>query len=279
MPYIDLDTVRLHYRRDGPKAESAPPLLLIAGMTSDSASWQPILPALAEHYDVIAPDNRCTGLTLPSPVANSRDSMLDDLCGLLDALEITEITVVGHSMGAMLGWALAARSTARVKALVAMSGLPEIMPVRIDFFATLSRLRVSSTPEDWYRLLFHALFSPAFFEEPARVEAAIIGALAYPHRQTAEALIAQTDALHTFIDTPPIDQISCPVLTVTGELDVLMTPSMVSARFSDMPEIEQASISAAAHALHWEQPEPVASLIVSYLSRQGHMSVLENRAP
>ncbi len=275
MPYVDLQDLRLHYRRQGPRGGEKPPLLLIAGMASDSASWQPILPALAEHFDVIAPDNRCTGQTVPNPVKNSREAMLDDLSALLDALEIAQVAVVGHSMGAMLGWALAARAPERICALLAMSGLPEVTPARIDFFETLSSLRASSAPEVWYRLLFHALFSPSFFNEPDRVEAAIISALAYPHRQSTEALAAQSLALSSFIETPAIDQVSCPVLSITGEQDVLMPPSMLAKRMNSITapgslpgsQVQHAIVSNAAHALHWEQPEQVTRNIIDFLTQ------------
>ncbi|HYT96285.1 MAG TPA: alpha/beta fold hydrolase, partial [Casimicrobiaceae bacterium] len=42
-----------------------PPLLLIAGLASDSLSWQPIVADLAAHYRVIAVDNRGAGRTTP----------------------------------------------------------------------------------------------------------------------------------------------------------------------------------------------------------------------
>ena len=235
-------------------------------MTSDAASWQPVWADLAAHFDLIAPDNRCTGRTTPSPVPTSRALMLDDVERLLDHLDIERIDVLGHSMGAMLGWALAAALPDRVTALVAAGGLPEVPPVRVDFFATLARLRHTSEPAVWYRLLFHALFSPAFFAEPARVEAAAIGAMAYPHRQSPQALDVQSAALASFIDTPArLDRVRCPVLALTGELDLLTTPAMLQARHHGDERVRIATLPGAAHALHWERPEAFVQRVTSFL--------------
>ena len=262
MPIACLPGLSLHYRREG----QGPALLLLAGMTSDAASWQPIWAGLAARFDLIAPDNRCTGRTRPMPVATSRTLMLDDVERLLDELDLERVAVLGHSMGAMLGWALAAALPDRVVALVAAAGLPEVHPVRVDFFTTLARLRHTSEPSTWYRLLFHALFSPEFFDDAVRVEAAAIGALAYPHRQSAAALDVQSAALSSFIDTPArLERVRCPVLALTGELDMLTTPAMVRARHGDDERVRIATLPGAAHALHWEAADAFVAQVTDFL--------------
>lgn len=262
MPRADIGEISLHYLRSGPA--DRPPVLLIAGMASDSASWQPILPGLAEHHDVIVPDNRCTGQTLPNPVASSRELMVKDLIGLLDALELERVTVIGHSMGAMLGWSLAVQYPERVSALVAMSAMPEVTPVRVDYFQTMARLRADSDPADWTRLLLHALFSPAFLSQKTQVDAAVAGALGYAHRQSTEAFAVQAAALDSFKAPLAIDAVRCPVLALTGELDTLATPAMLEARYRDIRQVQLARIPDAAHPVHWEQPTRVIETIQGF---------------
>ena len=59
MPALTLpDGVSLHYEIDG----NGPPLMLIAGTASDSASWGPLVEPLSRRFTVIRPDNRSTGL-------------------------------------------------------------------------------------------------------------------------------------------------------------------------------------------------------------------------
>ncbi|MEM9639120.1 MAG: lipolytic enzyme, partial [Pseudomonadota bacterium] len=61
MPDLGLPEVTLHYEVTG----SGPPMILIAGMMSDSASWGPLIPHLEAHFTLICPDNRTTGRTRP----------------------------------------------------------------------------------------------------------------------------------------------------------------------------------------------------------------------
>ena len=57
MPVLERDDLELHYEIEG----DGPPLLMIAGMASDSASWAPLVPLLTPHFTLIRPDNRTTG--------------------------------------------------------------------------------------------------------------------------------------------------------------------------------------------------------------------------
>jgi hypothetical protein len=49
---ISLHGNRVSYRCGG----DGPLLVLIHGITSSSASWEPVLPELAEHFTILAPD-------------------------------------------------------------------------------------------------------------------------------------------------------------------------------------------------------------------------------
>src|SRR5215208_1088737 len=92
---ITLHGHRVSYRCGG----SGPVLVLIHGITSSSATWEPVLPALAEHFTIIAPDLLGHGqsdkpagdYSLGSHACLVRDLML--------ALGHEQGTIVGHSLG------------------------------------------------------------------------------------------------------------------------------------------------------------------------------------
>jgi pimeloyl-ACP methyl ester carboxylesterase len=92
---ISLHGHRVSYRCGG----DGPLLVLIHGITSSSASWEPVLPGLAEHFSVVAPDLLGHGqsdkpagdYSLGSHACLVRDLML--------ALGHEHATVVGHSLG------------------------------------------------------------------------------------------------------------------------------------------------------------------------------------
>jgi pimeloyl-ACP methyl ester carboxylesterase len=86
--------------------------------------WRKQIPVLvAAGYRVIALDTRGRGDSDIAPrVGDYRvDRLVADLVGLLDALGIGKVRVVGHDWGAMQGWMLAMRHPERVERLIALS--------------------------------------------------------------------------------------------------------------------------------------------------------------
>ena len=80
-----------------------PCLLLLHGTGSGSFSWRGLLPALAEHFTVIAPDLPGHAFTSRGPEgALSLPGMAEGLRALLLQLNLTPQVIVGHSAGAAI---------------------------------------------------------------------------------------------------------------------------------------------------------------------------------
>ncbi len=267
MPVITSQELSLHYQHSVPKTPNDhAPVLLLAGMASDSASWQPLVQGLHNDYELILPDNRCTGQTLPNPVHTDRDCMLSDIVRLLDTLEIERVSVVGHSMGGMLGWALASMAPDRVQHLVAAAALPNVINARIELFESLSVLRTEQNEAQWFRLLYQFLFHPSFFNDKATVDFAVNASMSYPHKQSAASFAMQVAGLSSFLSMPDIHAINGKVTLVTGSHDVLTTPAMIEQFAADKTFVNTVIIDDASHALHWEQTERFVNIVQEALA-------------
>ncbi|MFK8081976.1 MAG: alpha/beta fold hydrolase [Granulosicoccus sp.] len=266
MPFVAVNGIQMHYQHLQTDAHdcSQLPLLLLSGMASDSASWQPVVAELGAHYDLLIPDNRCTGQTQPNPVDSSRDLMVSDILALMDALSIERINVLGHSMGAMTGWALAAHAPDRVNHLISACALSYAIPARISLFTALAALRTEHNETHWFKLLYQFLFSPSFFDNPATVSLAVTASIAYPHKQSCLAFTRQTDALETFLTPVHPSDIQCRISLLTGANDVLMTPAALRS-FCSEHQYPFTVIPDAAHALHWEQPQAFTEYVLGEL--------------
>jgi len=88
---------RVAYRVAGDPA--LPVLLLIHGITSSSATWDPVIPVLAEHAHVIAPDLLGHGDSDKPRGDYSLGAFASGLRDLLQHLGLETATVVGHSLG------------------------------------------------------------------------------------------------------------------------------------------------------------------------------------
>lgn len=108
------------WREAGPA--DAPALVLLHGIGSGSGSWAGQLDAWAPTHRVIAWD--APGYGTSSPLAADAPAEADyagALATLLERLAVRELVLVGHSLGALVAGAWAARPTARLRALVLAS--------------------------------------------------------------------------------------------------------------------------------------------------------------
>lgn len=103
---------------------SGPVVLFIHGFPELWYSWRHQLLSLAAlGYRAIAPDLRGYGDTdVPSSASSySALHIVGDLVGLLDALAVDQVFLVGHDWGAAMAWYFCLLRPDRVKALVNMS--------------------------------------------------------------------------------------------------------------------------------------------------------------
>ncbi len=87
------------YRRAYRMMGSGPALLLLHGIGDSSEGWRPLMPALAEHFTVIAPDLLGHGESDKPRADYSVAAYANGMRDLLDVLDIEQVTVVGHSLG------------------------------------------------------------------------------------------------------------------------------------------------------------------------------------
>lgn len=117
---LDVNGIRMHATTTG----QGPTVLLLHGFPDTHAVWRKqVGPLAAAGYRVIAPDLRGYGRTeAPGGVYDyTLDKLRADVVGLLDALEIDKVILVGHDWGGLIGWQIAALSPHRVERFVAMS--------------------------------------------------------------------------------------------------------------------------------------------------------------
>ena len=101
------------------------PLVLLHGLGSSRQAWNPVIPALAARFDVIAVDlpgfgdsNPVPAQTKPTPAA-----LAAAVAGLLDDLGVTAPHLAGNSLGGWVALELAATRPAASLTLLSPAGL------------------------------------------------------------------------------------------------------------------------------------------------------------
>jgi pimeloyl-ACP methyl ester carboxylesterase len=115
---IETNGIRLHLVQAGPK--SGVPVVLLHGFPENWRCWIRQLPALINAgCRVIVPDQRGYNLSdRPKGVKSyAIHTLVDDVIGLIDALEYEKVNLVGHDWGAAVAWVLANKHPERLHRL------------------------------------------------------------------------------------------------------------------------------------------------------------------
>ncbi|BDM69607.1 hydrolase [Streptomyces nigrescens] len=102
--HADIGGVRLHYVEGG----HGDPLLLLGGWPQTWWQFHKIMPALAEHFRVIAVDLRGMGGSDKPAGGYGKKAMAADIRGLVGHLGHDAVHIAGHDIGGMVAYAFAA---------------------------------------------------------------------------------------------------------------------------------------------------------------------------
>lgn len=140
---IDVRGCKTHVRRMG----KGPTLLYLHGMRGLYGE-PPFLQRLAERYEVIAPDHPGFGSSDDPEWLDSIGDLAYFYADFIDALELRDVHLVGHSIGGWIALQLAVRSSANLRSLslVSSAGIRVKGVPRADTFLV--------SPEELANLLF-----------------------------------------------------------------------------------------------------------------------------
>jgi pimeloyl-ACP methyl ester carboxylesterase len=153
--FISTNGIRLHTVMTGPK--SGPPVILLHGFPEFARGWVKQTPAFSEAgCRVILPDQRGYNLSdKPKGVkAYKVYTLVDDIIGLIDALDYEKVNLVGHDWGAVVAWVLANKYPERLHHLGILN-VPHPAVMRRFLLRDLEQIRRS-----WYVFFFQLPWLP-----------------------------------------------------------------------------------------------------------------------
>ncbi len=109
-------------------APDARPIVFVHGMGCQQAMWRHVAPSFAETHRVVLYDHAGLGGSDPgqydAELYASLDPYADDLLAILEALDLRDAVIVGHSVGGIIGALAASRAPERVERLVLVNPSP-----------------------------------------------------------------------------------------------------------------------------------------------------------
>ena len=126
--------VNLHYVTGG----QGSPVILLHGYPQTWCEWRAMLPALAQTHSVVAPDLRGSGDSDAPESGYDKRTLAEDVYQLIRQLGWEQVNVVGHDVGSLVAYTLAAEHPEVVAKLVLLDApipdasfysLPAITPL------------------------------------------------------------------------------------------------------------------------------------------------------
>jgi len=242
------------------------PLLLIHGLGYARWGWEPVLPELAEQFDVILFDNRGIGESDAPPGPYTVAEMAADAVQVLDEAGVARAHVVGTSLGGMIAQELALAYPERVDRLVLACTTPGGQKAHPMPQVTVALMAEAATlePAVALRRFVENALAPATVEaHPEIVEQIMAHRLATAQQPAAWA--AQASAGATFDAYDRLGALAAPTLVQHGDEDVVVDPRNADLLVELLPDARLERVPGTGHLFFWEAPEQFVASVAAFL--------------
>jgi pimeloyl-ACP methyl ester carboxylesterase len=264
VPKIRANGIDLYYETTG----AGEPVLLIGGFGCDHMIWSQVASELSSRYRVISFDNRGMGQSSPSAGPYAIRDLADDAGALLDALEIDEAHVAGHSMGGQIAQELALARPNKVNSLLLLSSCAKCDERNKSLIEQHGKLPATADIKTCALLIMPWLYTSDYYSRPGAIEELLNWVVSYPFHATPTELERQSRAIAAFDGAERLGGINCPTLVLVGEEDILIPPVYSKTLASSIPNAALQILPGTGHGLLVESPTAVADAMLTFLSRQ-----------
>lgn len=237
------------------------PLVLIHGVGMRLEAWTPQIAAFSPNYRVIALDMPGHGESAALPAGSKLEAFVAWFGGFLDELALSEVSVAGHSMGALVAGGAAATFGERIKRVAYLNGVyrrdPEAKAAVLARAAAISLVGVDK--EGPLLRWFGDDAQSAVARELTRNWLSLVDPQGYA---TAYAAFAGGD--ETYADRWP--DVGAPALFLTGSDDPNSTPLMAEQMAAAAPKGWVRIVEGHRHMVNLTAPDIVNELLAEWLS-------------
>ena len=235
------------------------PVLLIHGVGLNADAWEPQIVTLSARRRVIAVDMPGHGQSDLLPDGAELNAYVTAMADLIDALGISPVPVVGHSMGALIALGLALDHPSMIAALVALNAIYCRDPLArsaVEVRAaqlTGGAFEVAGPIARWY---------PDDPNGPlARRTGDWLHAVDPKGYAAAYRVFATSDHVHE----GRLGELVCRALFITGVSDPNSTPAMSARMAREAPYGRTVALPGARHMMHLTHPAEITNTIAAFI--------------
>ena len=266
MPTATVNGVRLFYALTG----DGLPFVLVHGSWGDHASWDRVLPSLAQRFRVLTYDRRGHSQSERPPTQGSAEEDTADLAALIAHLDLAPAHVAGISSGASLALRLAARHPELVRSVTAhepalfdlLADDPDGRPAAreaLGRFAAVAALLAAGDAAGGARLFAETVaYGPGAWEiiPPDRRQVMVNNAPTF--------LDEMRDPGAWTADLAALAAIPCPILLTTGDQSLPFWSPVVAKLAAVLPQAQTRVIPGAGHVPQSSHPEEYGATVTAF---------------
>ena len=264
--------MQLHYNDVGQGTET---VVMLHGSGPGATGWanfnRNVEPLVAAGYRVILMDCFGWGKSDPIVCKGSRSELnARTLKGLLDALDIERVHIIGNSMGGHSAVAFALAEPQRVGKLVLMGGgtggPSQFVPMPTEGIKLLQGLYRNPTIENLQRMMSVFVFDSSSLTEDL-MQARLDNMLS--QRQHLKNFVASTAANpKQFNDYGPrLGEVSAPTLIIWGRDDRFVPMDVGLRLMAGLPNADMHIFGRCGHWAQWEHADKFNRMVVEFLAR------------
>jgi 3-oxoadipate enol-lactonase len=257
-------------RRSAAGACTAPPLVVIGGLTQTLASWGGHARALARNREVVVYETRGQGATSLSLDDVSMPRHVEDFAALVEALALaTPVDLCGLSFGGRVALAVAATRGDLVRRIVVSGvGRDETKTGRALVRGWLSALEATDL-EVFSRQNATDVFGPAYLEEDEVDLDDLVRVTTKRNRPEAirallRQIVTEREPGSPWAPEALAGRVSCPVLLLGGGLDPIAPPAEIQALAGPLRAATHI-FAGAGHTTPLEAPEEWRRQVLAFL--------------
>ncbi|MBF9131813.1 alpha/beta hydrolase [Plantactinospora sp. S1510] len=275
MPYLTVGVensapIDLHYEDHG----TGQPVVLIHGFPLSAAAWEKQVAALLnEGYRTITYDRRGFGTSSQPAVGYDYDTFAADLSILINELDLTDIVLVGHSMGTgEVTRYIANYGSARVSRAIFISPIPPYL------------LKTEDNPEGVDQSLFDGFMKSAMADRPAYLTS-FMNDFYNTDENLGKRVSEEVVRLgwNVAVNASPTGTVACipawltdfrsdlpridvPALIIQGDEDrVLPYPVTGQRMHAAMPSSQLRTLKGAPHGIPWTHADEVNQALLEFI--------------
>jgi len=269
VPIVALTDVAISFETAG----AGEAVLLVHGLGSSARDWERQVPVLARSYRVVTPDLRGHGRSGKPRGPYEISLFARDLAGLIRALAIAPVHLVGLSLGGFVAFQLALDYPHLVRSLVAVNSVPGFPNERLrDRLRLWSQLALRRLVARWFGMrTLGRLLGGRLFPRPDQS----VLKRTFIERWAAndpKAYLASLAAVAGWDVRDRLGELRCPTCLITGAQD-LIPLALKEACAATLQEREGAAcelvvIPNSGHFTPVDAPAAFNEALLSFLARQ-----------